>query len=590
VRRCYGADPRHLRPAIGDRDLNLWERPPDNNEKLLWILSRLPDGVQLAGAFKSRKGKKMKHQTKVGLTVVQAGLFTGVLGDMLLRATPWGLNVTLFAGTIVVLLAILSRRWRSISLLTGRGRLLCGSILFFAFCFMWRDSLVLKTLDAFAILFALSILGMHLRGNRIQLAGTLEYAGAAVLAALNASFSGFEVLLRDINWRDLPHTAWLKQAPAIARGILIALPLLLIFGALFAAADLMFENILNSLHLDVDVVIGHIFLALFITWLLAGFLRGVLLGPEFTLKSNPVSSFFSAPQPLTVSSPSETASRPIKESIRPSLSRTEIAIILGSLNFLFLLFVLVQARYFFGGAGVVQSTTGLTYAEYARRGFFELVTVSVLMLPLLLVGHWFLKKDDLAAKRSFRRLSLSLITLLYIIMGSAMLRMLIYEREYGLTELRLYTSAFMGWLALVFVWFCATVLRGQRERFAWGALGAALVVMTTVHALNPDSFIVRTNLKHAAEKGRRFDACYNSSLSAEAVPDLMQALPSMRAEDRAIIAYQLLQNWSPPARADWRTWNIARWRAKRQVRQNNALLWSQVLNGAESQHSCHGSD
>jgi Domain of unknown function (DUF4173) len=532
----------------------------------------------------------MKNQTKIGLTLVEAGLFLGVLGDVLLRATPWGLNVTLFGCATVILLVVLSRRWRSVSLLTDRGRLLCGSILSFAFCFMWRDSVVLKTLDAFAILIALSILGMHLRGNRIQLAGTLEYAGAAVLAALNASFAGFGVLFRDIDWRDLPHTAWLKRAPAIARGILIALPLLLIFGALFAAADLMFENILNSLHFNVDIIFGHIFLTLFITWLIAGFFRGVLLGPEFSLKGNPVVSFFSAPQPPTDTPPSETAGGPIKGSLRPSIGRTEIAIILGSLNILFLLFVLVQARYFFGGAGVVQSTTGLTYAEYARRGFFELVTVSVLVLPLLLVGHWLLKKDDLVGKRTFRRLSLSLIVLLYIIMGSAMLRMLIYEREYGLTELRLYTSAFMGWLALVFAWFCVSVLREQRERFAWGGLGAALVVLTALHALNPDSFIVRTNMKHAAEKGRRPDACYNSSLSADAVPDLMQALPSMGAADRAIIAYQLLQNWSPPARADWRTWNIARWRAKRQVRQNNAPLWSHALNPAASQHSCSGSD
>src|SRR3978361_1832591 len=101
----------------------------------------------------------MKHQTKIALNVLEAGLFIGVLGDLLLRVTPWGVNVALLGIAAVVLLIVLSNRWRNISLLSGHGRVLCGSIIFFALCFLWRDSVVLKTLDAFGILLALSILG-----------------------------------------------------------------------------------------------------------------------------------------------------------------------------------------------------------------------------------------------------------------------------------------------------------------------------------------------------------------------------------------------------------------------------------------------
>ena len=54
----------------------------------------------------------------------------------------------------------------------------------------------------------------------------------------------------------------------------------------------------------------------------------------------------------------------------------------------FLAFVVIQVRYLFGGAGRVAATAGLTYAEYARRGFFELVTVNTPLAPLLLTAHW----------------------------------------------------------------------------------------------------------------------------------------------------------------------------------------------------------
>ena len=68
----------------------------------------------------------------------------------------------------------------------------------------------------------------------------------------------------------------------------------------------------------------------------------------------------------------------------PRIGATELAVALGAVNLLFLAFVLVQLRFLFGGSGLVEQRVGLTYAEYARHGFFELVVVAVLVLPLLL--------------------------------------------------------------------------------------------------------------------------------------------------------------------------------------------------------------
>ena len=88
-----------------------------------------------------------------------------------------------------------------------------------------------------------------------------------------------------------------------------------------------------------------------------------------------------------------------------SLGIVEVGVVLGLLDLLFLTFVVIQVRYLFGGAGHVAATAGLTYAEYARHGFFELVTVTALALPLLLLAHWLLRAETRAHEVVFKALA-----------------------------------------------------------------------------------------------------------------------------------------------------------------------------------------
>lgn len=145
-----------------------------------------------------------------------------------------------------------------------------------------------------------------------------------------------------------------------------------------------------------------------------------------------------------------------------------------------------------------------------------------------------------------------------------MQRLLLYTGNYGygLTTDRFYPMAFMVFLALVFAWFSLTVLRGARQQFAWGTFWLALFVLGTLHILNPDDFIVRTNLR-LMEQGREFDAHYNSRLSADAVPALLENLGKVSAEKQSTIVCGLqsiesrLQNGN-----DFRSWNYSRWSAQ----------------------------
>ncbi len=154
--------------------------------------------------------------------------------------------------------------------------------------------------------------------------------------------------------------------------------------------------------------------------------------------------------------------------------------------------------------------------------------------------------------------------------------MRIYQQEYGLTELRLYTTAFMGWLALVFVWFSLTVLRGNRKPFAFGALVTGFLLIASLLGLNPDALIARTNTAHALG-GHKLDSAYVLGLSADAVPELARALPGLGPQafnnpgERCDLSNKILQ-WAAPGEADWRTWSVGRARAIRAAKENESSL------------------
>ncbi len=518
--------------------------------------------------------KEMNEKTKQGLRVLEAALLLGVLGDGLLRATPWGLNVLLWAGAIVLAVVVLlaNRRRRALS---GGGHFLLLSAILFAAAFAWRASLTLNYLAGIALLITLALMAWRARKGRIWLASVTEYALGILAAGINAFISGFPALLGDVRWREVAPGVWSRHLKKVALGGVIALPLLLLFGGLLMSADAAFERMIaDAVFLtNPQEAFGHIFLALGLAWIAGGFLRGLLLGREVRVvdgRAVIVSPTQAGSGVLETIGASVSTVQPLKaEPLR--LGIVEVGVTLGLLNLLFLAFVLLQLRYFFGDMALVQESDGLTFAEYYRRGFFELVTVAALVLPLLLIMHWLLRKSNPAHERLFRLLAGAQVFLLFVMMASAVRRMLLYQAVYGLTELRLYTTAFMAWLALVFIWFVATALRGRREHFACGALIAGLLVIMTLHVINPDDLIVRVNVAHA-RAGRILDVHYVSTLSADAAPALFESLPSLNETDRRIVAVRLLYNSSLHQRTDWRNWNWARAERQRVVRENADAL------------------
>ena len=257
-----------------------------------------------------------------------------------------------------------------------------------------------------------------------------------------------------------------------------------------------------------------------------------------------------------------------------TLGAVEVGVILGLMNLLFLSFVIVQVPYLFGGMELVQNTPDFKLAEYARRGFGELVTVSALVLPTLLFGHWLIRKENPLAGKLFRVLAGTQIVLLFVIMASVVQRLVLLTGSlgYGMTTIRLYPMIFMTWLAIVFVWFGVTVLRGARQHFAWGALWSAFLILGATHVLNPDAFIVKTNIA-LMQRGREFDASYNSRLSDDAMPVLVDSFAGLNENDQHIVIRQLTARYCEKRKeSDLRSWNFDRWYLMQKLESNEALI------------------
>jgi Domain of unknown function (DUF4173) len=462
-------------------------------------------------------------ETRLGLAIIGCALLLGIVGDFL-AATPFGINLVLFASAFVAAAAALLV-WRS----RKRDEIAyaaLGLVVVFAAFLTWRDSKLLATLNIAAIVLLLGLATVRLSYVRAYALGMVEYLVALGKSLTAALVGAIELVVDKMNWREVERHARSRQVVSVGRALAIAVPLLVIFTVLFAHADAAFSNLagglvpddLVGLLVDIVIVAGIAFVSI-----------GLL-------------------QVLVSGHPGEATGEPGKE----RLNRLELAIVLGLLDLLFLAFVLIQIRYLFGGKHLIMVRAHLTYAQYAHRGFFELVAVCALALPLLLVADWLRGGSKHHRDPLFSIPAGVLIALLGVIIASAIQRMRIYQQAYGLTELRFYGTAFLIWLAVVFALLLITILNGRRHLFAAAALASALIAVVCLNAVNPDNWIARVNIERF-HQGKKIDVAYLNTLSDDAYATLDAAhLAGLRLDQRK----------SSDCSPDWRTWNWGRAQAR----------------------------
>jgi len=478
--------------------------------------------------------------------VVLAAIVLGILGQLLFFDVAIGVNFPIAIGLLVASGWLLKRPMTRV----GRVDLWLGpaAVAFAAFAAIRADTTIVL-LDA---LTGLGLAGAALAsyGRRTvvsrpfrQLLGLGLAVGGWVLAGAVPALAATR--------RRLPAgpDALRRARPAlpVLRGLLIAVPVVLVFMSLFSAADAVFARVLEDLtrvEIDLGSGAGRAALAAVLGWLTAG---GLALAA-----SRPVSR----PRPGAA----------VDAGWR--LGTTETVTVLVAVDAIFVVFVALQGAYLFGGLDTL-AAAGLTYSEYARRGFFELVAVAILAGGLVVVLERVVRHRSAAVIGA----AVGLALLTGVVLASAAVRMRLYQEAYGWTELRLYVLATIVVLAVALAALVVVLLRDRVRWIGHVVLASGLVVGLGLNVLGPVRFITEQNVARALDPSlvpahgiSGLDTWYAVTLGDDAIPDLVRALPAVEEPEAGLLRdelrIRLRQLQADPGLRAWQAWNRGREEAR----------------------------
>lgn len=470
---------------------------------------------------------------RTSVRIMAASMLLGGLAVALFKDVEMGINLFLWVGAIVVSATLI-----------GRGdaregmapRWLYAGLAIAALGVAFRGDEMIIMLDIVAMICLLSAMAIPTLRRTGSLLGveTREAVLGGIRAGTRLAAAPFYLLLHaKVAKEEATQSKGLGMVLASGRGVLLVLPVVVVFGALLMSADAGFERLVKSvISLPIQELLPDLFQACAYAWPAGAML---IVGLE------------------RLESPDDF----LKNSVR--LGAPEITSFMVVLNGLFVLFLTTQFSHFFGGAAHVAQTVGLTYAEYARRGFFELVAVCALAIPVLLVMASLIREDE-AAVRRFRPLAWLQASLLLLILASAVQRLWLYVDAFGLSLSRLHAAFALAWIGATLGWFALTVLRDRADRFLRGTVTAGAITLGAMHLVNPTAVVVNSWVEHRPTE-HAFDAAYLATLGNDAIPSLFEILPRLNEADRATLEHEMVCYTRHPMIKDWREWSLSRSRA-----------------------------
>jgi hypothetical protein len=455
----------------------------------------------------------------------------GIVATVVAGAVLWDLALRSRAGGFAAFVAVLT-------LCVGLGRsgwvrrrggrvLLCAAVVVAAFLVL-RSSpwLVLADLATIAVLLALACTTESgagpFRGHFSAVARRLLEAAGAVVLGVGAIASTLGALV--------PERREGGVTGSIARGLLLAAPIVAVLGLGLATADAVFASLIQ-VDLDVGDVAGHLVVLAGAVWVSIGW---------FVLATRP----------------------PVRSSAStPRLGAVEALVVMTGLCALYAVFAATQVVVARRGPDYVQQATGLTYAEYARSGFFQLLWVAGATAVVLLVLGTCTRPGGDRVDRLLRGTGVLAAMFTLVVVHAALVRLGLYEDAFGATLLRLGSTTVAWWLAAIFVVIGASFLVPSTRPRSWLPATLGCVTLATVLAVNvidPEHRVVAHNLDRARD-GESFDVSYALALSADPVPVLLDGLDEMRRADAARAVRELCARYEDePSR-----WNVAERRAAR---------------------------
>ena len=387
-----------------------------------------------------------------------------------------------------------------------------------------------------------------LLGLAVVVVGAVSWSGlSAKLLATVPFLAPFRV------WRatayeaaDAPRSNPSPRARSIIKGVLLSLPLVVILIALLGSADPVIRWLTDQVS----------------AWL-----------PDWSFP--PRVLFFAFLLSLTLGANSISSRQAEADLPRlPGLIRkltiglTEQRMMLWSAGVVIWIFVVLQLSYFIHPPPIA-ADSGVTFAEYARRGFGELSFAATIVGAIILILEYTRPTDATEQDRArLVRLELALLVALELVLFSAFRRVVLYEQAYGFTTARLFAQAYMVVMCLALLALAIEVARGSISiSFGRRVAEIALGVFTVLVFWNYEAWIVNRNIDRAAQTGK-FDAVYATRLSMDAIPTLISRRGELPTEARVDVDARLACV-QLPAKRRWFEWNRSVSAADRALRSWN---------------------
>ena len=287
----------------------------------------------------------------------------------------------------------------------------------------------------------------------------------------------------------------LKKTRGLLAGALLSVPMVIAAAILLTSADDVFASFLSNAFRDAsfsNVVLDAFVLVLALV--LFSFLFSLGFAPSF-------------------------AEKPTRE-IKP---QAVFALPVALMDILYAVFVGIQLVYLFGGRESAAMQGG--YAEYARKGFFELALVSLINLTFSAFAF-----RCCGFPKALRWLSAGLYAATAVLLASSAMRMGLYVRAYGLSFLRLLTFWGIFAMAVADIFAAYRLIFPGKKVFSRAA-AVILVSFVLLVYMNPEARVAAWNIRHTAAEA--VDAEYLSSLSPDALLALDRLSDSSEEARRA---------------------------------------------------------
>ncbi len=293
-----------------------------------------------------------------------------------------------------------------------------------------------------------------------------------------------------------PEKVTFRQS-SVVRGLIILVPILLVFIAIFAGADAAFAWYVNRFFdwlqsfTDLPRLIQHLIIIGFFTVLFTLFFAAAFW-ERFVIE--------------------------IKQEIVPRFF-TESKVILTGLVILFAAFLVIQFQALFGGEIYLQSF-GLTYSEYARNGFNQLIVASILVAGIILTLRLV---HGVKADKRLIGLHTALIVETFLVLISAYYRMFMYIGAYGYTPARIFSLAVMDTMTILLALLAYNVIKSQSQAVVMRQGLIVLGVCALLFTMSaPDAASVALNIRRA-DPDHLIDVYGFDKLSPEAYSQIINA-------------------------------------------------------------------